>query len=70
MAVGEYGEWLASNVSDDALKAAFRQACDITLSEDFELAHWFHIEEGSVWKMNSCMNLIGGVYGDSRRPDC
>jgi hypothetical protein len=33
VAVKEYGEWLASNVSDDSLKAAFLQACDITLSE-------------------------------------
>jgi hypothetical protein len=31
VAVKEYGEWLASNVSDNSLKAAFRQACDITL---------------------------------------
>ncbi|KAJ5806676.1 uncharacterized protein N7503_004278 [Penicillium pulvis] len=39
VAVKEYGEWLASNVSDDALKAEFRQACDITLSDGFELEH-------------------------------
>lgn len=39
IAVKEYGEWLASNVSDDSLKAAFRQACDITLSDGFELEH-------------------------------
>jgi hypothetical protein len=39
VAVKEYGEWLASNVSDDALKAGFRQACDITLSDGFELEH-------------------------------
>lgn len=39
VAVKEYGEWLASNVSDDTLKAAFRQACDITLSDGFELEH-------------------------------
>ncbi|CAG8032789.1 unnamed protein product [Penicillium nalgiovense] len=39
VAVKEYGEWLASNVSDDTLKAGFRQACDITLSDGFELEH-------------------------------
>lgn len=39
VAVKEYGEWLASNVSDDTLKAGFRQACDITLSDSFELEH-------------------------------
>lgn len=39
VAVKEYGEWLASNVSDDALKAGFRQACDITLSDGFEFEH-------------------------------
>lgn len=39
VAVKEYGEWLISNVSDDTLKAAFRRACDITLSDGFELQH-------------------------------
>ncbi|CAG8089937.1 unnamed protein product [Penicillium nalgiovense] len=39
VAVKEYSEWLASNVSDDTLKTAFRQACDITLSDGFELEH-------------------------------
>lgn len=39
VAVKEYGEWLASSVSDDTLKAAFRQACDVTLSDGFDLEH-------------------------------
>ena len=39
VAVKEYGEWLASSVSDDALKAAFRRASDITLSDGFDLEH-------------------------------
>lgn len=39
VAVKEYGEWLASTVSDDTLKAAFRQACDVTLSDGFDLEH-------------------------------
>ncbi|KAJ5982083.1 hypothetical protein N7451_012183 [Penicillium sp. IBT 35674x] len=39
VAVKEYGEWLASNVTDDTLKAGFRQACHITLSDGFELEH-------------------------------
>ena len=39
LAVKEYGEWLASTVSDDKLKAAFRQACDVTLSDGFDLEH-------------------------------
>ncbi|KAJ6004704.1 hypothetical protein N7540_013073 [Penicillium herquei] len=38
-AVKEYGEWLASTVSDVTLKAAFRQACDVTLSDGFDLEH-------------------------------
>ncbi|KAJ5471950.1 hypothetical protein N7539_008519 [Penicillium diatomitis] len=39
VAVKEYGEWLASSVSDDTLKAAFRQACDVALSDGFDLEH-------------------------------
>lgn len=39
VAVKEYGEWLASTVSDDTLKAAFRQACDVTPSDGFDLGH-------------------------------
>jgi hypothetical protein len=38
-AVKEYGEWLASRVGDDILKASFRQACDVTLSDGFDLEH-------------------------------
>ncbi|KAJ5433612.1 uncharacterized protein N7458_012768, partial [Penicillium daleae] len=38
-AIKEYGKWLASSVEDDALKAAFRQACDVTLSDGFDLKH-------------------------------
>jgi hypothetical protein len=38
VAVKEYNEWLASN---DTLKAGFRQACDITLLDGFELEHIF-----------------------------
>lgn len=39
IAVKEYSEWLASNVSNDTLKAGFRQACDITLSDGFDPEH-------------------------------
>ncbi|KAJ5540810.1 hypothetical protein N7494_005886 [Penicillium frequentans] len=39
VAVKEYGEWLASSVEDDTLKAAFRQACDVTLLDGFDLEH-------------------------------
>lgn len=39
IAVKEYGEWLASYVSDETLKAVFRQASDVTLSDDFDLEH-------------------------------
>lgn len=39
VAVKQYGEWLASSVSDETLKAAFRQACDVTLSDGFGLKH-------------------------------
>ncbi|KAJ5819453.1 hypothetical protein N7474_005044 [Penicillium riverlandense] len=38
-AVKEYGEWLASSVEDNTLKEAFRQACDVTLSDGFDLEH-------------------------------
>jgi hypothetical protein len=37
--VKEYGEWLASNVSDETLKAAFREASDVTLSDGLDLEH-------------------------------
>ena len=39
VAVKEYGEWLVSNVSDETLKAVFRQASDVTLSDGFDLEH-------------------------------
>lgn len=39
VAVKEYGEWLASSVSNDALKAAFRRACAVMLSDGFDLEH-------------------------------
>ncbi|EAW11437.1 uncharacterized protein ACLA_091350 [Aspergillus clavatus NRRL 1] len=39
IAVREYGEWLASNVSDETLNAAFRQASVVTLSDSFDLEH-------------------------------
>jgi hypothetical protein len=38
-AVKEYREWLASGVGDSNLKAAFRQAYDVTLSNGFDLGH-------------------------------
>ncbi|KAJ6123114.1 hypothetical protein N7512_005579 [Penicillium capsulatum] len=39
VAVKEYGEWHVSNISDEALKATFRQASDVTLSDGFDLEH-------------------------------
>jgi hypothetical protein len=39
LAVKEYSEWLASNVSDETLKDAFRQAFDVTLSDRFDFEH-------------------------------
>ncbi|OGE46897.1 hypothetical protein PENARI_c092G02062 [Penicillium arizonense] len=49
VAVKEYGEWLASNVSDNTLKDEFRQACDITLSDGFELGHIFKDQNPSFF---------------------
>jgi hypothetical protein len=37
IAVKEYGAWFALSVEDDTLEAAFRQACDVTLSNAFDL---------------------------------
>lgn len=37
VAVKEYGEWQQSNVTDDNLKAAFRQACDVALEDGLDL---------------------------------
>ncbi|KAJ5808867.1 hypothetical protein N7474_010136 [Penicillium riverlandense] len=37
VAVKEYVEWQQSNVTDDNLKAAFRQACDVTLEDGLDL---------------------------------
>ncbi|KAJ5246842.1 hypothetical protein N7468_001825 [Penicillium chermesinum] len=39
VAVKEYSEWLASDVTDNTPKAGFRQACQVTLSDGFELEH-------------------------------
>lgn len=36
-AVKEYSEWQVSNVTDDTLKAAFRQACDVMLENGLDL---------------------------------
>ncbi|KAJ5174794.1 uncharacterized protein N7482_000671 [Penicillium canariense] len=37
VAVEEYGERQQSNVTDDNLKAAFRQACNVTLEDGLDL---------------------------------
>lgn len=37
VAVKEYGEWQESNVTNDTLKAAFRQACDAMLEDGLDL---------------------------------
>lgn len=39
VAVKEYGEWLTSSVEDDTLKAAFRQAYNVTLLDGFDLEY-------------------------------
>lgn len=36
-AVKEYSEWQVSNVTDDTLKAAFRQVCDVMLENSLDL---------------------------------
>ncbi|KAI2758251.1 hypothetical protein DTO006G1_6767 [Penicillium roqueforti] len=36
-AVREYSEWQVSNVTDDTLKAAFRQVCDLMLEDGLDL---------------------------------
>lgn len=36
-AVKEYGEWQVSNVTDDTLKAAFRQVCNVMLENGLDL---------------------------------
>lgn len=48
VSVKEYGEWLAASVSDDTLKAEFRQACNITLSDGFGLEH-IHKDQNPVF---------------------
>ena len=52
LAVKEYGEWLASTLSDDTLKAAFRQASDMTLSDGFDLMHIYK-DQNPVLRANS-----------------
>jgi hypothetical protein len=37
LAVKEYSEWQQSHVTDDGLKDAFRQACDVMLDDDLDL---------------------------------
>lgn len=36
-AVKEYGEWQVSNVTDDTLKAAFREICDMMIDNGLDL---------------------------------
>jgi hypothetical protein len=37
LAVKEYGEWQQSNVVDEALKAEFQKACEVTLQDGLDL---------------------------------
>ncbi len=37
LSVKEYGEWQQSHVTDDGLKNAFRQACDVMLDDGLDL---------------------------------
>jgi hypothetical protein len=36
-AVKEYSEWQVTNITDDTLKAAFRQVCDLILENSLDL---------------------------------
>ncbi|OQD97750.1 hypothetical protein PENSOL_c011G04675 [Penicillium solitum] len=37
VALKEYGEWQESNVTNDTLEGAFRQACDVMLEDGLDL---------------------------------
>lgn len=64
VAIKEYGEWLALNVSDYTLKAGFRQAYDITLLDGFEHKH---IDKDQNPKFLSLRGLSPELPGPSWR---
>lgn len=48
-AVKEYGEWQASNVTDDTLKAASRQACDVMLENGLDLEQVYRDQDPEIY---------------------
>ncbi|CAG7925979.1 unnamed protein product [Penicillium olsonii] len=67
VAVKEYGEWLASTVSDDTLKAAFRQACNVTLSDGFDLGHIYKDQSQGFFIGKGVMPGIARTFGEKIR---
>ncbi|KAJ5675726.1 hypothetical protein N7462_008623 [Penicillium macrosclerotiorum] len=66
VAAKEYSEWLASTVSDDTLKAAFRQACNVTLSDGFDLEHIYKDQNprffvGKGVKPGTARTFVGNI---------
>ncbi|KAJ9485144.1 hypothetical protein VN97_g8221 [Penicillium thymicola] len=45
VAVKEYSEWQESNVINDSLKAAFRQACDVMLEDGLDLEQVYKYQD-------------------------
>ncbi|CAI7587822.1 unnamed protein product [Penicillium manginii] len=67
VAVKEYGQWLASTVSDDTLKAAFRQACDVTLSGGFDLGHIYKDQNSEFFVSKGVKPGIARIFVESIR---
>lgn len=66
-AVKEYGEWLTSRVGDVTLKAAFRQACDVTLSDGFDLEHIYSDQNTEFFARKGIKSGIAGSFVENIR---
>lgn len=67
-AVKEYGEWQVSNVTDDNLKAAFRQVCDLMLENGLDLEQVYRDRDPEFFiskgiKMGIARRFIDDIRG-------
>lgn len=54
-------------VSDDNLKAAFRQACDVTLSDGFDLEHIYKDQNTGFFVGKGIMTGIARTFVENLR---
>lgn len=67
IAIKEYGKWLASPVEDNSLKAAFRQACEITLPDSFSLEHIYKDQGPEFFVIKRIKPGIAGSFVEDIR---